>query len=575
MTTPSEHQYAAILTLLPHVSAARQACELYQERLGTDRGVAARIVRRSHFGLIARPLELLLAATQVGEPAIYDADARRLLANDDLRRWVSKLEHLPEGERDEWDATVAAIQSTSVELERALRAVLAAAQGATEPTVPGFKLLEHVGRGGFGTVFRARDEAGIDRAVKLLEPSALALQENAELRFMREGTLLASIDHANVVKYIQLGRWGQGWYLVMELVRGRTLAQWARDQPPAVRVDAILRVLDGVSALHAAGVFHRDLKPSNILVEEPSGRPVVVDLGMSWLAGSTDPTMTRGSAWSAAYAPPEVIADPAQSRTPGHDIYSIGVILYEVLCGQRPSTAQRIPLARHDPQLEPFDDVVARALAIPDLRFATTEEFSAAVRRAADGNLSPWSTVLRDVERVQSPVLRELLNAGVIAGEASDAVDVAVITAGFFQGLRIHFTRAYRMARGSDAYRFEQRLPQRLYGVAAALFRRQPMLSWEVMLAEDEHGSAALSQLGFGVAELAAIQTAEDYALQQLGAARDPARDPDGPPPSPQQVQGVRALVRVILELEQRESSFIDEFAGLAASAFETPEEPQ
>ncbi|MBP8809422.1 MAG: serine/threonine protein kinase [Kofleriaceae bacterium] len=571
MATPAEHQYAAILALLPAVVATRQACDLYLSRLGDDRGVRARIVRRSHYGVIAEPAAVLAAAIQANEPAIFDPGVRaRLVDREPLAR-IAHLEHLPEQDHDGWDRTVVEIRDGISHLEEVLRSALAVARGETATRIPGYELVELIGQGGFGTVYKARDRSGVERAVKLLTPSPFGMADGADARFEREAKLLASVDHPNVVKYVLMDRHGDTWYLVMELIRGRGLAEWAREQPAAARVAAVAQVLDGVAALHAAGVIHRDLKPSNVVIDETTGRPVIVDLGMSWAVRGGDQTLTHGSAWSTGYAPPEVIADPAQSRTPGHDLYSVGVVLYEVLAGRRPPAVGRVPLSHHDPQFAAYDDVVARALAVPDLRFASAEEFSRALHRAREGARSPWSLVFSELEQIRSPVLRELLDAAVAAGERGDATSVAIVTAGFYRGLRIRFTRAFRLARGSDAHKHEAFLPLRGHGAAIALFRHQRALSWEVVLAKDKHGDAALQRLGFGLADLAAIQVAEDFALQQLGAARDPARDPDGPPPVSQQVQGVRALVRVVLELERNELAFVEDFAALAASALAPP----
>jgi len=569
VATPAEHQYAAILAVLPAVVATREACDLYLARLGDDRGVRARIVRRSHYRVIADPADVLAAAVQTHEPAIYEPQVRARLVDRTPWPLVAQLEHLPEQDHDGWDRTVAAIQRAVAQLEEVLRATLEREQGNPATRIPGYDLVERIGQGGYGTVYKARDRAGVERAVKLLTPSPFGVADGADARFEREARMLAAVDHPNVVKYVLMDRHGDTWYLVMELIRGRGLAEWARDQPVPDRVAAIGQVLDGVAALHAAGVVHRDIKPSNVVIDEATGRPVIVDLGMSWAVDAGDRTLTQGSAWSTGYAPPEVIADPTQSRTAGHDIYSVGVVLYEVLAGSRPPAVGRIPLAHHDPQFAAYDDVVARALAVRDLRFASAEEFRRALDRAREGARSPWSPVFSELEQIRSHVLRKLLDSAVYAGERDDPASVAIVTSGFYHGLRIQFTRAFRHARGSDAHKLEGYLPQRSHWTAVALFREQRTLSWELMLAEDKHGDAALQRLGFGLADLAAIQAAEDFALQQLESPRDSSRDPAGPPPIDQQVQGVRALVRVVLELERSEPAFIEEFAALAASALE------
>jgi Protein kinase domain len=251
--------------------------------------------------------------------------------------------------------------------------------------VPGYELVEQLGEGGYGVVYRARDGASIERAIKLLSPSGFVSQANTRERFVREAQALSRLDHRNLVKYLQLSEGPSGWYLIMELVRGAHLHRWSRDHSRLERAAAIASTLDGLAHMHEHGVIHRDLKPSNIMIESTSNRAVIVDFGLAWVVedGGSD-LHTRASTWSAAYAPPESIAAPEQSRSPLHDIYSMGVVLYEVLAGNRRGRVDGITLASLDPALAPLDHVISFATARADHRFKAAAEFGVALRAAID-----------------------------------------------------------------------------------------------------------------------------------------------------------------------------------------------
>lgn len=249
------------------------------------------------------------------------------------------------------------------------------------PSVPGYELVERLGEGGYGVVYRARDAAGVERAIKLLSPLVTVTHANTRERFLREALALSRLDHRNLVKYLQLAEGPSGWYLIMELVRGSNLSRWAHDHAHIERAAAVAPALDGLAYMHEQGVIHRDLKPSNIMVEASTGRTVIVDFGLAWIAEDAGEDLhTRASTWSAAYAPPESIASPEQSRSPLHDIYSMGVVLYEVLAGNRRGLVDGIPLSAVDVNLAPLDPVIEQATARADRRFQTAAEFANALR---------------------------------------------------------------------------------------------------------------------------------------------------------------------------------------------------
>ena len=224
-----------------------------------------------------------------------------------------------------------------------------------------YEVEELVGRGGMGSVYRVRDrEVGEIVALKLLAADA-ATTESID-RFRREVRLARRVTHRNAARTYDLGE-HEGWrFLTMEYVDGESLrAHLARARPSASRaVDFARQIAEGLAAAHEAGVVHRDLKPANVLLER-SGRVVITDFGIARALRSGDATLQTGRILGTpAYMAPEQIAGTGVG--PAADIYSLGLMLYEMLTGELPFVA---------------DSVMATALArlhqtLPDLRTKDT-----------------------------------------------------------------------------------------------------------------------------------------------------------------------------------------------------------
>jgi len=193
-----------------------------------------------------------------------------------------------------------------------------------------FVLEREIGRGGFGRVFEARDrELNRHVALKVLRPRPEALGAEGDL-LRQEGEAAAQLTHENVVTVHELGRCEWGVYLVLELLEGETLAERLSRGP--LPVDEAVRIAAGVaSALahaHARGVLHRDLKPSNVFLCK-DGAPKVLDFGLARVFGGPSP-----AGGTPQYMAPEQWFDhPQDERT---DLFSLGVLLFEALAGQRP-----------------------------------------------------------------------------------------------------------------------------------------------------------------------------------------------------------------------------------------------
>lgn len=247
------------------------------------------------------------------------------------------------------------------------------------------ELIEEIGRGGMSTVWKAR-HLRLDRtvAVKFLSED-LAAQPEFTLRFEREAHALARLNHPAIVAIHDFGREGDRPYIVMEYVAGRDLAA-CLPLPPERACEVALHVLDALAYAHAQGIVHRDIKPQNILVDD-SGRVKVTDFGLARLVaqGPSGWTVTTAGRLlgTPAYMAPEALSGAPPD--PRMDVFSVGVLLYEMVTGRRP--------IGDFPSLEgPMGSVVRRALAPePERRYASAGEMRgelAAARQEEPGRLS-------------------------------------------------------------------------------------------------------------------------------------------------------------------------------------------
>src|SRR5439155_2245154 len=187
-------------------------------------------------------------------------------------------------------------------------------------------------------VYRAQDTV-LNRAVaiKVLEP-ALAVDPRAVERFRREAVTAANLEHPSIVRVFDVQQAGTLHYIAMRYVQGTTLRDILRDNGP-LPLDAIVNIIKPVaSALHYAhqrGVIHRDVKPGNILIE-PDGTVLLTDFGIARAADASQAALTAtGQVMGTAdYLAPEQIS--GRPATPHSDIYSLGVVLYEMLTGVTP-----------------------------------------------------------------------------------------------------------------------------------------------------------------------------------------------------------------------------------------------
>jgi hypothetical protein len=251
-----------------------------------------------------------------------------------------------------------------------------------------YETLERIGGGGMADVFRAHDRT-LDRyvALKVMRPAFAKEAEFVE-RFHREAEAMSAIEHPNIVRVLDYGASADGPYIVMELVRGGTLLDLMRargrvDQYAAALIAA--GIADGLEAAHVRGVLHRDLKPDNVLLDA-DGSPKIADFGIARLAAATAITRTGELLGTPQYLAPEQISgDVVDERA---DVYALGVILYEMLTGARPTggtTPSEIISRRLRLDPRPPSRLVPLAPALNALVMrALARDPSRRVRRAAD-----------------------------------------------------------------------------------------------------------------------------------------------------------------------------------------------
>ncbi len=285
-------------------------------------------------------------------------------------------------------------------------------RGEEEDFAPGsvfqdLEILEPIGRGGMGRVFRAR-QLSVDRVVALKAPHWTAsLDPRERARFWREAQAIAKLRHPGIVPLFAVGERGGCPFLVLEHVEGRALSQVIQDLRagilprdgralgrPSVSFEraaaqVALEILSALQAAHAAGIVHRDLKPGNVMLEA-SGRVRVLDFGLARLPQADELTRSQELLGTIDYTAPEVLENP-RSAGPVSDLYSVGVLLYELVSLKKPFgnlplqpliarilSAEPEPLRARCRVAKSFSAIISKAMARDTARrYRSAAEFAA------------------------------------------------------------------------------------------------------------------------------------------------------------------------------------------------------
>jgi len=289
----------------------------------------------------------------------------------------------------------------------------------TPPQVPGeryigkYRVRGELGRGGMGTVYLA-EQPGLGREVAIKELIQSA-NPTALRRFLQEAQVMARTSHPNLVQVHDMELQGNVNYLVMEFIRGRSLRDWISEKPiPPPQVFAVMHgVLQALEYAHRHAIVHRDMKPENVLISE-DGLVKVADFGIARLMDDTGvggtATKTGTTVGTPQYMSPEQVAS---SKVDGRsDLYSAGIMFYELVVGQPPFTASDADgpftlMAKHvqappkppsvfRPGLNPeLEQIILKSLAKrPEDRYQTGREFDEAMSRVADQMCPGWQRSL-------------------------------------------------------------------------------------------------------------------------------------------------------------------------------------
>jgi serine/threonine protein kinase len=293
---------------------------------------------------------------------------------------------------------------------------------ATQPPVPGgtrqigkYLVKGELGRGGMGAVYLA-EQPGLGREVAIkeliLSPAA---DPTALMRFLQEAQVMARTSHPNLVQVHDLEQIGDANYIVLEFVRGRSLRDMVNQGPvPLPQTFAVMHgVLQALDYAHKHAIVHRDMKPENVLLSD-EGNVKVADFGIARLTDDSGPggtaTKTGTTVGTPQYMSPEQVAS---SKVDGRsDLYSAGIMLYELVVGQPPFTASEadgpftlmakhvqappMPPSVHRPGLDMrLEEVIMKSLSKrPEERFQTGEEFDTVMSRIADRLCPGWQKSL-------------------------------------------------------------------------------------------------------------------------------------------------------------------------------------
>jgi eukaryotic-like serine/threonine-protein kinase len=346
----------------------------------------------------------------------------------DLQAAIKQHPHLEVELKELWPAVVMAEEmSRSVDDPRTLP-WQTTAEHLPARNFGDYELLEELGRGGMGIVYKAWEKK-LDRvvALKMVLSGPWATPEELS-RFRAEASVAAKLDHPGIVPVYEIGECEGKPYFSMKHIPGKTLAQIVAQGPlpPRDAAKHMLQMAEAVEHAHQKGILHRDLKPSNVLIDE-AGVPHITDFGLAKRADGPSLTATGAVLGTPSYMPPEQAARHRGQLSPASDVYSLGAILYHLLTGRPPFQAatmmDTLMLVLDQDPVPPrlLNPVVDKELEIiclkclqkaPDLRYQSAAQLAAELRAFLNGE--PISAQPRSLVDMLTRLLRPTHHAAVL-----------------------------------------------------------------------------------------------------------------------------------------------------------------
>ena len=480
-------------------------------------------------------------------------DQAQALSPDERERWLGELEQSKPDTARHLRSMLAQTQATDTALLPKLPALESAdAVASAGERVGPYQLVQEIGRGGMGSVWLSERADGTYKRRVALKLPRLTWAAGLGKRMTRERDIGALLEHPNIARLYDAGVDDYGRpYIAMEYIDGRPIDVYCRDHALDLRarLKLFVEVAQAVAYAHGRLVLHRDLKPANVLVDA-GGHVHLLDFGIAKLldeaSGGSDLTQEQGRVLTLNYASPEQIAGRPLGVTA--DVYSLGVLLFELLTGTLPYKAKRnttgamedailagdAPLAsgrvgdrRQARELGgDIDAILAKAIKRdPNERYPTADALAADIQRYLDGQAiearpdSTWYRLRKAIVRHRVPVMAASavlavalvgLTTTLMQGRrAADEAERARLATAFVSELfRVNATQAAPMSEGS-ARTSPAEFVDRGAQLIEARFRGQPELEAEL------YGAVARVYVDLGVDRLAT-----EYAMRQLNSLR-------------------------------------------------------